>query len=280
MSYLAVRNDLNVESAVDCAVAGSALAIVFRLIADRPKLWTMKRSLVSAIAQTGIRFHLAQVIEVLGNQADRIVVVTFFAPHDVGIYVLSVALANAPVMATTPAFVNLLLPQVSAAKTQEAKTHIVSSYLKLVILLSAVLLLAYGFVLPLIVPVLLGAGFEQTVHIGRILLIAFGARQATQVMVTGARGHHDWSIPLVTRVAILAGFVGAAALMQGLGLYGIALASVAASLVGLAVSVVAYAAKYSCRLSAFWPFDISVYRFLVVLWKEELDGRRIGPSLD
>lgn len=226
--------EITVVTALWLSWLGTFATAVYKLFAvtqerrlGRPDWYSMK-----SLLSLGGRFHSANVISLLGQQADRMLVLGLWSNAIAGHYAVAYSLANAPLSVLMMAFNSILYPRLIAADVDRRRQLVRITFL----LVSTVVLagvLGMMAVVPWLLPAMYGHDFEAAVLLCELLLLAYvpGALRVFCINVLAGMG--EWKGRVVAEFAALLAFtVAAVPLVVFFDVAGVILALFVSNLVG------------------------------------------------
>lgn len=219
----------------------AAANLATHLIAAAVGLWVMakrgwlglrpRRDLMRSLIIYGAKVHVGEVLNSLRQRLDQALVALLLPSADLGLYVVALTMANAP-MFLVATIANVAFPKMSQQGTAGGRTEVFGRYLRLALLIAALIAVGLLAVAHLVLPLLFGQAFRPAVPILQVLLLGLPAH-ALKIMLMQAL--KAWDRSLVIGRSELAGVAVAAPamliLMPRLGILGAAMAVVAAQYV-------------------------------------------------
>jgi O-antigen/teichoic acid export membrane protein len=248
---------VSVATALCAFWLGILLTAAARLALMRRELaMTLCAQDARAILASSQRFHRGFLVFLLGSQADRIVVVTFWDASSIGHYVIAASIATAGLMALTYSFQAVLVPRIAAASGDaERKVWLVRGlrFSNVLIGLSA---LGLAAVVGWLVPLLYGDSFAPAVMPAVILALGGWPLALRQIIMRCLRAFGESGIAAIAESIALFGFLALVWPLSGwLGLSGVALSMAAANLVALAYLAAALQWRFDLSLAQWHGFD-------------------------
>lgn len=216
--------DLTLGWACALTVAGNVLVLVPAIpmlrAAGRP---VFRRRLARDGIVFGAKSWAGGLAQLANLRLDQLLMITVVSPRVLGLYAVATTLAGVPTLAAA-ALAQPLMPRVAAGEVS-----LMARAVRLTIAVSIVINLAMLVVMPTLVPVLFGAGFDGAVPVARVLLIGCVPLCGAIVISGGLQADGAPMIPTVGELLALAVTVaGLLTLLRPLGGIGAAIVSVAA----------------------------------------------------
>jgi O-antigen/teichoic acid export membrane protein len=229
--FLASIRALTIEKAAAVYLAANLLtlaaAVVLYRLADRSRLrfsFRVARELLSF----GVRSHLGNVSSLLNERLDQLVISAFLAPAKLGLYVIAVTLTSVTTLVgSSVSFVSL--PTLARLRGLEERATAARRLIGLTVLTSAAITLPLIAFTPFVIEVAFGSAFRDAALVSRILLVAAIVLSTNRVLSSSLTGlGRPLDAGIAESVALVATFVGLAALLPALGLLGAGIASLIA----------------------------------------------------
>ncbi|MGH8196331.1 MAG: lipopolysaccharide biosynthesis protein [Woeseiaceae bacterium] len=231
--------------------AAARIALIRRELAT-----TLCAQDAKAILTASQRFHRGFLVFLLGSQADRIVVVTFWDASSIGHYVIAASIATAGLMSLTYSFQAVLVPRIAAAAgNAERKVWLVRGlrFSNVLIGLSA---LGLAAVVSWLVPLMYGDSFAPAVVPAVILALGGWPLALRQIIMRCLRAFGESGIAVIAESIALLGFLALVWPLSGLlGLSGIALSMAAANLIALIYLAAALQWRFGLSFMQWHGFD-------------------------
>lgn len=187
-------------------------------------------SIIKKVFSYGLKSYPNQVAEIGGQGVDQILTAPFLSSHDFGIYTVARLFASQMNVITTSVQA-VIFPEVASRKKSDA----IDLLFKLLVFITPICLVVFiGMEVfgPFFITLLLGEDFFQSGNLMRFLLIAFLFTGLSQILQNGFYGlskQFDAGIIEWTYLALCS--ILLTILIPNYGLYGVAYAFVAASVV-------------------------------------------------
>lgn len=172
---------------------------------------------------------------VLNLRLDQMLLAAILVPHELGLYVVSVAWAGAatPLLSAIGAVV---FPRVAAEPSAGGQGRALATAARTGSLLAICLALPLLILTPLVVPVLFGEEYRDAVPVALIMIVGGLTMGMNNILEEGLRGLGRPTGVLVSEgTGVIATFLGLVLLLGPLGITGAALASSSGYVVTLAV---------------------------------------------
>ncbi len=217
------------------AMLASALGGVVLLIRRGWFGWRPSGGEARAMLVYGVKSHLSEILHSLRSKLDQAVVAKLMAAADLGLYAVSLTVANGPLI-LVQTVANVAFPKISAQSDHAGKIAVFGSYLRLCLALVLAVDLALFLTNWFLIPLLFGRAFADSVLTANLLLIGL-VPFAAKVMCAAALKAWDRALAIpraeIWGLAVIA--LALFVLVPPYGLVGAALASVIAQCVSATV---------------------------------------------
>lgn len=211
----------------------------------------------------GFAAHVGSVSQGAQLKLDQLVLAGFFAPTELGLYVVAVS-ATSPTQALSTAITNVLRPFITRQSASANQDDRLRAGLRQYWTASVVLTLAVGVAIVWAIPTVFGDEFARSIWPAEILLVAALFAGAKEVLAGGTRARGDaWLSSKADIVAAAVTIVTLVLLLPTFGILGAALATLIASICALACIVRDVSRTSSVASRELLRFDYSVRRSLV-----------------
>jgi len=249
-----------VENVLLCLIASDFLATVFMVaLSGIPFRGKFNPRESWQFAKSGLPIYAAKVIQLLGGQGDRLLVVLLLAPYEIGIYLVALTFATVlPGIYSTA--IKLLVFPAAANMPEDTRGKQVLEMLRLTWLASLIATLVTILVSQPLIPLVFGSPFAGSVVLAIALAAAGILRPVSDSLLEVQKSYQVTRFFAVPSAVLFLSFVFVSLLLfRWLGVY--------AFVAGRAVSECVTVAILSRRLSQHAP-EISVWRWIVPRWED------------
>lgn len=223
---------------------------------------------------TGLRFYLTAMVMLLGSQADRMVLVTFWSNASIGLYSVAATVASTGIGALSNSFQTIVFPQMGRLCEDRARHDYLSRQLRYAMMLLAGLAVVVICLAPWAIPLVFGSGFKDAVYPAIALTLALVPFALRQILVAALRGLGEARSATVSEAIALGVFGMLIWPMAGMfGLTGLPLALLAANLVSVAYLFRYMNRRLRLRLADWWGLNLDTARHLVRIGRRYVVGR-------
>jgi O-antigen/teichoic acid export membrane protein len=260
LNIILVHLLLNVIVILALLVALSTSGIRPRLGVDGP--------LAKQMLKYGAKVHVGNITGLANMSLDQVLMAGLLAPNFLGLYVVAVSAAGLSQI-FSQAVQMVLTPSITQKESLAERAAVLQSAFRRYWLLSFLVILFIGALLPLAIPVVFGAAFEDAVWPAEVLLLGMFFIGAKEVLSGGAQAlGNPW---LGSKAHLIAMFVTVALLfllLPRLGIMGAAIATAAAY--GTQLVVVAEGLRRTHRISLTGLFRVKATDLAAALNISEL----------
>lgn len=254
---LAVAGTLNLTTALIVLGIGTSLTCVGlgrSLLDDRVKLippsWSIFRAEAGMLLRFGRWLWLANFLAMLAAQLDLLLAGHWLTPVALGAYALAVTLASKAAVVNQSLHAVLLPVAASLRSSQSIRTYLRRALARS-LLIAATLIVATPLARWLI-PLFFGGVYRQAVGLFTALLgVAILDIIATPMLLLAYTADRPKLIVIADAIRVVVLALGAALLLPLVGIYGLVLAKLLASLAGFAWTAVALVPQF--KADGFWP---------------------------
>lgn len=229
--------DLSGELTIrDAALAYAGAYLITALVATAVVLrasWgtiRVRRATVRSLLSFGFKSQLSTTMWALNERADQLVISVFLSSTSLGLYVVAVTLTSLTTLIGF-SFALVALPILARVASRSERLRTTRAIVTATIVCGVAVSIPILIAEPLIVEVLFGSGFEDSVGVGRVLLVAamvFGLNRALESVLQAEGRPLDSSLGEAIGLAVTAG--GLALLLPLMGIMGAGITSLLAYL--------------------------------------------------
>lgn len=139
------------------------------------------------LLQHGWRFHLLAMASIVSGQLDQMFVVWFLDERVIGLYVVALTIAQAP-LTLGNSFSQVGMPAIARCSDGKVGRLLLAQQFRSATLVSCLAALALAALVPVLIPFLFGRAFEGSATISWILILAATARNLALTLGLGLRG--------------------------------------------------------------------------------------------
>jgi O-antigen/teichoic acid export membrane protein len=230
--WLKAINELTLSSIIFLLLALNGIGTLGTLTAlwrvgIRPRL-RIDRALTLAMGKYGTKVQAGMVTGIANQNLDQMVMAAMLPPVDLGLYVAAVSAASLTQI-FSQAVQTVSTPGIMQKESLADRIVVLQRIFQRYWLLSGLIVLALGAVLPVTIPLVFGAAFKGAIVPAEILLLAMFLIGAKDVLAGGASAMGDpWLSSKAQIWAVGVTVVLLYLLLPPLGIWGAAIASAAA----------------------------------------------------
>ncbi|HMH43698.1 MAG TPA: polysaccharide biosynthesis C-terminal domain-containing protein, partial [Pyrinomonadaceae bacterium] len=184
-------------------------------------------------------------------------IAAWLPPVSLGYYVVAVSAAGLSQI-LAGAVRTVAMPNIASRASSHARRELLGTIFRRYWLISVALMIAMSATIPILIPLIYGAGFRASVLPAEILIVAAMFTGAKSVLGEGAVALGDpWLISKANIIAVPVTLVLLAVLLPVWGLLGAATASATAYLVELATVIYLLRRRHSIAPSSLFTLDVS-----------------------
>lgn len=225
---------LDVLTAATSMLAGTVVVALLRIWDVKSELfkkpqWADARGILT----TGLKLHLASIAIFLSTQIDSIILVYFGTNHELGLYIAALVFGRTGIGLLVQTYITITLPTIARVESLHKYRSEILRHLAILSVVSIGAVVVGLFLLPMVIPLLMGDGFVEAVSCAQILLLAFavaGIRKA-MIYVLRSRLKNLPAILVESVTAILVAIIGYFSFISH-GLVGLSTAVLLANSVG------------------------------------------------
>ena len=205
----------------------------------------------------GLKVHVGQVSGHINLNLDQMLIAAWLPPVSLGYYVVAVSAAGLSQI-LAGAVRTVAMPNIASRASSHARRELLGTIFRRYWLISVALMIAMSATIPILIPLIYGAGFRASVLPAEILIVAAMFTGAKSVLGEGAVALGDpWLISKANIIAVPVTLVLLAVLLPVWGLLGAATASATAYLVELATVIYLLRRRHSIAPSSLFTLDVS-----------------------
>lgn len=191
------------------SIAGHFLAVGVGLSLIVARGWFAPwppKGAIRSVLDYGWRVYVADILQAVRTRIDQAMVALYLGPAELGLYVVALTLAQAPVIfANTITYI--AFPRISGTADPQARAALFGRYLRLALATAIALNVALAILDDWLIPLLFGAPFAPAVAICDVLLLTLVPYFAKWMYLQGLKA---WDRPLHASRAELVGLIVAA----------------------------------------------------------------------
>lgn len=251
------------------AVATLRMVLAWRWLLRLPCAAEARQLLV-----TGLRFYLTAMVMLIGTQADRMVLVTFWDNASIGLYSIAATVASTGIGALSNSFQTIVFPHMGRLCDERACREYLSRQLRYaMILLSGLAALIMGLA-PWVVPLIFGDGFKDAVYPTIALTLALVPFSLRQILIAALRGLGEARPGTASELIALVAFALLIWPLAGVfGLTGLPLALLAANSLSIAYLFRYMNNRLLLRIADWWGLNLDTAMQLVRIGRHYVTGR-------
>jgi O-antigen/teichoic acid export membrane protein len=204
----------------------------------------------------GAKVHVGQISGLANVSLDQVLIAAWLPPAYLGLYVIAVSSAGLSQL-FSGAVQTVTMPGIAQKESVAERGALLQDVFRRYWLLSILMMLTLGAILPFVIPIVFGAAFKPSVWPAEILLLASLFMGAKQVLGGGAVAlGNPWLGSKANLIALAVTVVLLSALLPVIGIMGAAIATTAAYSVELAVVI--YGLRSTHSISPVSLFKIKI----------------------
>src|SRR6266516_2274579 len=213
-------------------------------------------ALAKRMLKYGCKIHVGQISGLANLSLDQVLIAALLPPAYLGLYVVAVSSAGLSQM-FSQAVQTVTTPGIAQKESEPERAVALQGVFRGYWLLSLVITLAIGVLLPFAIPLVFGPGFKPSVWPAEVLLLASFFMGAKQVLGGGAQAlGNPWLISKGNLTALVITVVLLYALLPVIGLMGAAIATAAAYLAELTVVIYGLRRTHSISPGSLFRFKL------------------------
>jgi len=206
-----------------------------------------------------VAFFMPSLAQLAQSEADKLVGLALFVPEVLGLYVVALTFARAPIALASSGFSALLLPRVARAAAGPDRARMVARFFRLSLLGNLLVAALAIAAMPVALPLTVGHQYSGAVHLAQILALSgvfFAMRSIVEFALNGAG---DWRGMMSSYLVEIAIFALAVLPLSRFGAVGIAGAATLSSFFGLMYSLLAVRRRLGVQLRWVWPLNRATF---------------------
>lgn len=194
-------------------------------------------ALAKQMLSYGTRVHVGQISGLANISLDQVLIAAWLPATYLGLYVIAVSSAGLSQL-FSGAVQTVTMPGIARKESEAERAAVLQDVFRRYWLLSILIMLAMGAILPVVIPIVFGPAFWPSVWPAEILLIASLFMGAKQVLGGGAVAlGNPWLGSKANLIALVVTVVLLSALLPVMGIMGAAIATAAAYSIELGVLI-------------------------------------------